>query len=79
MNYTVLLFGVFVIVCVLMWFLDAKKSYVAPSFEDFVDFVVPVDDRNAFVEGTTMQGTMSRRGTMDQSRRSSVAAEKAPA
>lgn len=51
MNYTVLLAGVFAILCVAMWFLDARKSYQPPSFEDFVVQVAPAEDRAIYLEG----------------------------
>ncbi|WAO93423.1 Choline transport protein [Fusarium falciforme] len=51
MNYTILFAGSFAILCLIMWVLDARKSYKPPTFEQFVVNVAPPEDRGVFVEG----------------------------
>lgn len=51
MNYTILLAGVFAILCLGMWLFDARKSYRPPTFEQFVVNVAPPEDRDTFMEG----------------------------
>lgn len=37
MNYTVLLWGAVVILCILGWFIDARKSYEPTSFQELAE------------------------------------------
>lgn len=53
MNYTVVFAGVFSILCIAMWFIDARKSFKPPAFEEFVVNVAPPEERDVFVEGDT--------------------------
>lgn len=48
MNYTCLLYGVFFLLMIVNWLLDARKSYRPPSFGEFVDTMVPAGDKEAY-------------------------------
>lgn len=50
MNYTCLLYGVFLMLMVVNWFADARKSYHPPSFGEFVETVVAGDDKEAYLQ-----------------------------
>lgn len=62
MNYTVLLFGIFGALCTVMWYLDARKSYSPPSFDEFVDNVAPAEEREVFTGTTRRHSYGDKRG-----------------